>query len=76
MIHSICERIWLKRILEELRVPFEKTTVLRCDNQATIQSAKNLVHHDITKHVENNRHFMKEKIEDGTMDIVHIPTIR
>lgn len=75
MVCNICEGLWLKRILGELRVPFEKTMVLHCDNKAVIQSVKNPVHHDRTKHVEIDRHFMKEKIENGTIDIVHVPTI-
>ena len=36
------------------------------DNQSTIQIAKNPVHHDRTKHVEIDRHFIAEKVMYGT----------
>ncbi|RVW87496.1 hypothetical protein CK203_036334 [Vitis vinifera] len=61
---GICEGIWLNRLLEELRVPLMHPMVLYCDNQAAISIAKNPVHHDRTKHVEIDRHFIKEKIEE------------
>ena len=39
------------------------------DNQAAISIAKKLVHHDWIKHVEIDRHFIKKKIEEGTIDL-------
>ena len=65
MAQGICEGIWLNRLLEELRVPLKHPMVLYYDNQAAISIAKNPVHHDRTKHVEIDRHFIKEKIEEG-----------
>ncbi|RVX01052.1 Retrovirus-related Pol polyprotein from transposon TNT 1-94 [Vitis vinifera] len=64
MAQGICEGIWLNRLLEELRVPLKHPMVLYCDNQAAISIAKNPVHHDRTKHVEIDRHFIKEKIKE------------
>ena len=45
------------------------------DNHAAISIAKNLVHHDRTKHVEIDRHFIKEKLEEGTIKLVYTPTV-
>ncbi|RVX04977.1 Retrovirus-related Pol polyprotein from transposon TNT 1-94 [Vitis vinifera] len=74
MAQGICEGIWLNRLLEELRVPLKHPMVLYCDNQATISIAKNPVHHDRTKHVEIDRHFIKEKIEEGVFKVSYTPT--
>ena len=38
-----------------------------CDNKVVISIAKNPIHHDRTKHVETDCHFIKEKIEGGTV---------
>lgn len=35
------------------------------DNKSTINIAHNLVQHDCTKHIENDRHFIKEKLDSG-----------
>ncbi|RVW20625.1 Retrovirus-related Pol polyprotein from transposon TNT 1-94 [Vitis vinifera] len=72
MTQGICEGIWLNRLLEELRVPLKHPMVLYCDNQAAISIAKNPVHHDRTKHVEIDRHFIKEKIEILTKALARV----
>lgn len=46
---------------------------LYCDNQAAIGIAHNPIHHDRTKHVEVDRHFIKEKIEKGVISM-YVPT--
>ncbi|KAL5816220.1 hypothetical protein ACOSQ3_024598 [Xanthoceras sorbifolium] len=74
MAHGICEGVWLKRVLAELKMPIEGAMRLFCDNQSTIRIAKNPVHHDRTKHVEIDRHFIKEKIEEGSFDLSYMPT--
>ena len=45
-----------------------------CDNLATISIAKNLVHHDSTKHLELDCYFIKEKFEEGVLNLVHTST--
>ena len=46
---------------------------LFCDNKATCGIAHNPVQHDRTKHVEVDRFFIKEKLDDK---IVELPKIR
>ena len=47
---------------------------LYCDNKATINIAHNLVQHDRTKHVEVDRHFIKEKLSSGAICIPFVKT--
>lgn len=71
MAHGVCEGIWLTRILQELRIEVEGPIRLKCDNQAATSIVKNHVHHDKTKHVEVDRHFIREKIDDKTIDLCY-----
>ena len=65
MAHGICEIMWMKMLLEEIGAEIQKPMLLQCDNKAAISIAHNPVHHDRTKHVEVDKHFIKEKIEAG-----------
>lgn len=76
MAQGICEGIWLKRMLDEIRIPTNYTMRILCDNKAAISIAKNPVHHDRTKHVEIDRHFIKEKIDQEIIRVDHIPSCK
>ena len=45
---------------------------LYCDNKSAISIAHNLVQHDRTKHIEIDRHFIKEKLENGLITILYV----
>ena len=74
MTHGICEGMWLKILRNELKIPVEDSMKMFCDNQVAISIIKNLIHHDRTKHVEIDRHFIKERIEEGTISLFYTPT--
>ncbi|KAH9753027.1 protein kinase domain-containing protein [Citrus sinensis] len=50
--YGICELLWLKKLLEELKIIIDVPMKLYCDNKAAINIAHNPIHHDRTKHVE------------------------
>ncbi|KAL6351421.1 hypothetical protein AAG906_035213 [Vitis piasezkii] len=62
--HGICDIMWIRRLLEELKMTGSSPMKLYCDNKATISVAHNPVLHDRTKHVEVDKHFIKEKIDN------------
>ena len=53
---------------------FEKSVKLKCDNQAAISIVKDPVHHDRTKHMEIDRHFIEKRIENSEVQLVYNPT--
>lgn len=65
MAQGICELLWLKIILEDLRIKSDAPMRLYCDNKSAISIAHNPVQHDRTKHIEVDRHFIKEKLDSG-----------
>ncbi|KAL0553695.1 hypothetical protein IC582_007597 [Cucumis melo] len=71
---GICEEIWLQKVLSELHQECETPLKLFCDNKAAISIANNPVQHDRTKHVEIDRHFIKERLDSGSICIPYIPS--
>ena len=74
MALGIWQLIWLERPLGELHLTTTNPMLLYYDNKATISIARNPIHHDRTKHVEVDRHFIKEKIEGGMLNVEYVPT--
>ena len=74
MAHGACEILWLKKILEELKRPLEMPVKLYCDNKVAITIAHNPVHHDRTKHVEIDIHFIKDKLEASIICMPFVST--
>ena len=50
--HDICEVLWIKQLLEELKVASPLPMKVFCDNKVVITIAHNPVLHDRTKHIE------------------------
>jgi ATP sulfurylase len=46
--------------------------MLYCDNKAAIDIANNPIQHDRTKHVEIDRHFIKEKLDRGVICLPYV----
>ncbi|PKA60769.1 Retrovirus-related Pol polyprotein from transposon TNT 1-94 [Apostasia shenzhenica] len=62
MTVTTCELIWVKHLLEELRLSQLEPLELICDNQSALHIASNLVFHERTKHIEIDCHFVREKL--------------
>ncbi|GJU09188.1 hypothetical protein Tco_1125618 [Tanacetum coccineum] len=67
------EAVWLKLLLEELRYIQEKINLF-CDNQSALYLARNPTFHSKTKHIRFQYHFVREKVEEGTIVMQKIHT--
>ena len=65
MAQGVCELLWLKIVLEDLKIKWDGPMRLYCDTKSAISIAHNPVQHDRTKHIEIDRHFIKEKLDSG-----------
>ncbi|RDX63286.1 Copia protein, partial [Mucuna pruriens] len=74
MTQDIYEGLWMKIILDDLIVKYEGYIKLFCDNISAISIAHNPVQHDRIKHIEIDRHFIKEKLDSRLIVIAHVPT--
>ncbi|CAL2259009.1 unnamed protein product [Prunus armeniaca] len=69
MAHGVCEVLWLRKLLGGLGFTAKEATRLYCDNKSAREISENPVQHDRTKHVEVDRHLIKEKLEKKIISI-------
>ena len=67
---ELCELLWLKIVLDNFRVKWEGPMKLYCDNKSAINIDHNPMQHDKIKHIEIDRHFIKEEMEEGVADVL------
>jgi len=64
MAKGLCELLWIRRLLTELGFTPTSEMELFCDNKSAFAISHDPVQHDRTKHVEVDRHFIKENLEE------------
>jgi hypothetical protein len=68
------EVVWLGRMLSDMQMQQTEPTPLLCDNPGVIKLAKNPVFLEHTKHVEVQCHFIRQLVEDGSIELQYCPT--
>ena len=68
------EAVWLRRLLTDLKATPREPTVLMEDNQGAIAIARNPVSHARTKHIDIRYHYVREALQEGTIDLCYCPT--
>jgi hypothetical protein len=72
MTQGLYEIIWVRNLLSELKVMRKGPSRLHCDNKSAINISNNPVQHDKTKHVGIDQFLIKEKLDDGTLELSHV----
>jgi ATP-binding cassette subfamily B (MDR/TAP) protein 1 len=67
------EAIWIQRLMEELGHVQQKIVVY-CDSQSALHIARNPAFHSRTKHIGVQYHFVREVVEEGSVDMQKIHT--
>lgn len=60
--YETCQALWIKMLLEELKMIESKKMKLFVDNKSTIDLAKNPMCHGKSKHIERRYHFLIDKV--------------
>ena len=74
MTGTCCELSWLRYLLRDLGLLHPKPALLHCDNKAALHIAANPVFHERTRHIEIDCHFIRDKIQDGSVVTRYIPS--
>ena len=64
----------IRSLLSELHIPHH-SPVIFCDNLSTVALAHNPVMHSETKHMELDLFFVREKVLEKQLQVVHVPAI-
>ncbi|XP_071713699.1 secreted RxLR effector protein 161-like [Rutidosis leptorrhynchoides] len=70
---GVVEALWIRKLLTEIGFTRKEAIQILCDNEAAIAISENPIQHDRTKHVEIDRHFIREKLD---AEIISLPSIR
>lgn len=67
MTGACCELTWLRYLLGDLGVLHQEAALLYCDNKAALHIAANPVFHERTRHIEMDCHYIRDKVQDGSV---------
>lgn len=74
MVAATQEAIWLKCLRDQFFPDKTGAVLLHCDNQGAIHLSKNNAFSSRTKHIHIKLEFIKEKNENGVIELAYVPT--
>lgn len=72
LCEGVKEAIWLQNLLDELGYGQDDKIKMLCDNLSTIRWVKNPQQHHRTKHINKKLHFVREKYQEGEIQLEHV----
>jgi hypothetical protein len=67
------EVVWLTKLFEDIS-SLRETPVIQIDNQGAIKLIRNPEFHSRTKHIDVKYCFIREKVQEGKIDVAYIST--
>jgi len=67
------EALWLRQFLREVHLLKPGPSVLLCDNNGAKALSSDPTHHSRSKHIDVRHHFVRERVEDGSLAIWRVP---
>jgi hypothetical protein len=71
---AVQEVLWVRQLLEDIHQLQNHPILLRCDNSSAIALASNDKHHQRTKHINVKHHFIRQYVENNTIQLQWVPS--
>lgn len=71
----VTEITWVTSIMKELCITLASVPLVYCDNSSAVALSRNHVLYNRTKHMELDVYFVRDKVIQGSLDVVHIPSL-
>ena len=71
---SAQEAVWMRQLSSEIGIEYTKPVIIYEDNQSAIAMTKNPQFHGRTKHIAIKYLFIREQVNDGTVNIQYCST--
>ncbi|CAA7266308.1 unnamed protein product [Cyclocybe aegerita] len=72
--HAAKQVLWHRSLFTELGIDLPTTSTIFSDNQATVSIAHHPEFHARTKHIDIALHFLRDLVQNGTLNLVYINT--
>ncbi|XP_024013227.1 uncharacterized protein LOC112087549 [Eutrema salsugineum] len=69
------QAIWLQELQSEITEWKIEQVIIKIDNQSAIALTRNSAFHGRSKHIHKRYHFIRECIENGLVDVEHVPGV-
>jgi len=69
-----CELQWIQYLFQDLHFSVPTPYTAYCDNNYAIHIVKNPTFHKRTKHIELDCHIIRQKLVDGLIHLLHVPS--
>ena len=65
---------FLKSLINDMLGKSLDDLTLYCDNQGSLELAKNPVHHQRSKHIDIRYHFVRDEVKLGSVKLMYVPS--
>ena len=69
--YALKEGLFLRQLIHDLGYP-NMLISLNIDNKGAIDLSKNPVHHERSKHIDIRYHFIRQKVQDGSLKLLKV----
>jgi histone deacetylase 1/2 len=74
LANTAAEISWLRHILCDLKIRIPCAPLLKCDNLSALALASNPVFHSRIKHLDNDFHFVRERVQRNDLRLEYVST--